>query len=45
MAFLIAAIALLVAVICCAFVAPSHQGSSRHELGLDVAPGSLRSEE
>jgi hypothetical protein len=44
-AFLIAGIALVVAVIGCALVAPSDQGSGRHELGLDVGPRGLKSDE
>jgi hypothetical protein len=44
-AFLIAGIALVVAVIGCALVAPSEQGSGRHELGLDVGPRGLKSDE
>ena len=43
--FLIAAIALFVSVIGCAVVAPSNQGPRRQELGLDIAPGSLKSDD
>jgi hypothetical protein len=41
--FLIAAIALVVAVIGCALVAPSDEDSRPLQLGLDVAPGALKS--
>ena len=43
--FLIAAIALVVSVIGCALVAPAGKGLRRHELGLDIALGVLKSDE
>ena len=43
--FLIAAIALAVSVIGCALVAPAGKGLRRHELGLDIALGVLKSDE
>ena len=43
--FLIAAIALAVSVIGCALVAPAGKGLRWHELGLNIAPGTLKSDD